>query len=150
MTFEAGDDIVFRDGRILTDGFGLSRGLHTVNLTADTEGGLDSDRGSISNKPGTRSSVVASTLNAAAFDGIGFREDFRVEVDALTALNSGENDIQISERDDIELVEVKNSNGAIKVFALGGIKATDVVSAESDLNADNNDDIELTFASGRC
>jgi hypothetical protein len=153
LTFEAGDDIIFDGGQIQTAGFGLAQANHTVNLVADSEGSIDADRGSITNTPGTNFSVVTSELNLSAHQGIGhslpaISSDFRINVDQLTANNTGTGDINILERDNIELVNIETADGKILVTAGNNIDAVRVVSGETETTEDNRDDVQLISNNG--
>ena len=151
LNFTAGDDIIFDSGRIITAG----TGSHFVSLTADNEIGIDSDRGSVSTTAGATESIVTNDLNVRSFDGIGDSNDgvnadqpIRVNVDRLTAVNSGTSDILFTESDSIELLNVQTTDGAIFVSAGSDIFATIVVSGETEAIEDNADDVTLISTNG--
>lgn len=143
LELESGDDILFDNGRAITVG-----ASHTVILTADLQGAVDSDRGEISNTAGNTDSIVTHNLVANANNGIGDSASLRIDVDHLTAINSGENNISIDETNSIELVDLQTNNGAIVVRAGGNIEATKVVSGESESAEDNSDDVVLISTAG--
>ena len=144
LNFNAGDDIVFDGGRVITSG-----ATHTVNLTADNQGPGDGDRGSISNSAGSTISVNTNVLVANASSGIGdVSQPLRINVDQLSAFNQGPNDIQINEVNSVELVDVITNDGAVVVQAGNDIEATNVQSGETELTEDNTDDVQLTSLGG--
>ncbi len=152
LTFNAGDDIIFDTGRVVTTG-----ALHTVFLTADREdlgadqGNADGDRGGISQ---TGAAVIDLTTNRVFItSGDGIELDTQIE--PLIAENRWNGNIVIREVDGIQLVNVVNSNGSIDVIAAGTISAANVSSVGTDadandvrLNATNGDVLIRTVEAG--
>ncbi len=142
LTFNAGDDIVLRDGgRIVTTG-SIS---HEVNLNADLDhlglGAVDGDRGSITQDGTPIIEVTTNRLTARAAEGI----DLDTRIDELDAASSLAGNILIDEFDSIRLISVTTSNGAINVSAAGAVEAMNVDSTGTD--SDSND-ITITTSSG--
>ncbi len=114
LSFNAGDDIVFDTGRIVTTGSD-----NAVVLTADTESNLDSDRGSITNEAGALISVDTNNLLLFAAAGIGDSsgdlgttagEALRIKTDTVSAVNSTSNGILLTEMDSVQIVSNGISN----------------------------------------
>ncbi|MDZ4848784.1 MAG: hypothetical protein SGI77_05790, partial [Pirellulaceae bacterium] len=136
LTFNAGDDIIFATGTIVTN---VAAGRSVV-LNADREelgggeGALDGDRGQISEDGNVATiEVTTNALIARAGDGISLD----TEVASLDASNSTAGAIAIREQSAINLNPVINRNGAINVTAQGTITAVNVDSTGTD--TDTND-----------
>jgi hypothetical protein len=116
LTFNAGDDIFFQSGRIVTSG----GGEHSVSLFADLDhlsvGALDGDRGSIGSDGTPIIEVTAYQLTAIAAENI----ELDTSIDRLIARNSLSTPILIREQSGIELTELLSSLGSIQVHVVDG------------------------------
>ncbi|WP_171187690.1 tail fiber protein, partial [Alienimonas chondri] len=124
LTFLAGDDVILNsDGtaRIAT----ANNAAHAVVVTADTEAdGTDGDRGSIS-QTGTNETIVAPTLTLSAHDGIGddgtTDNALRVNVDTLSAINAGANEVRLVETNAVAVDRIENVGRRVVLIAGGAI-----------------------------
>ncbi|HUP81142.1 MAG TPA: hypothetical protein VM260_21510, partial [Pirellula sp.] len=139
LTFEAGDDIVFNTGRIVTTG----GGIHSVVLSADFDnaglGAADGDRGSISQNGTAIVEVTTNSLTADAATGI----NIDTTITSLTANNTVSGGIVIRETDGINLTSVVSTGGLVDISATGLVNATFVNAVGA-----GNDATILTTAGG--
>ncbi len=115
LIFQAGDDIVFNSGSVVTGG----GGVHTVQLLADLDnsgvGSGDGDRGRIDQDGLATVEVTTDKLFASGAEKI----DLDTEVAELTATSSLSGEILIHEVDDILIQSLSTANGSIDLDAGG-------------------------------
>ena len=112
LTFNAGDNIHFNSGRIVTTG----GGVHSVILNADLDGGADGLRGQILQNGTPTVEVTTNNLVANSANGI----NLDTEVATLTASNNNTGNIVIQELTGIGLLAISNTGGAVNVSATAG------------------------------
>ena len=150
VILDSSDDIIFATGSILTTG----NNQHRVVLYAGV--GFDDDiaAGSVTNTAnGPETTITTNLLFVLAGDGIGdsseagigANESLRINVDSIQAENLNNNDVSISELDDIRIVEIVNEGRHIELTAESHILDGD--SAPDDLDI-LGDTVSLTSVNG--
>ncbi|MDX1432256.1 MAG: filamentous hemagglutinin N-terminal domain-containing protein [Gammaproteobacteria bacterium] len=121
LRFEAGDDIVFDGGSIVTSG----SAAHQVVLVADSEhGGSDGITGVIA-QTGAQASVTGARVHAVSGGGI----DVQTSVAALSADNTTSGDVRVVNAGNVDL------GGAFRNRAEGGMLALTSVDGGIDSGA---------------
>ena len=126
LTFTAGDDIVFDTGTVVTTG----GGVHDVILTADNEGALDADRGSVSNSAGATATITTNNLVIRAAEGVGDgAAELRTSVDTVEIVNSVANEVFLRNDQNLVVVGATNANADILIESAGTLDLNGAVDA---------------------
>ena len=150
LTFNAGDNIDFNSGRIVTTG----GGVHSVILNADLDGGADGLRGQILQNGTPTVEVTTDNLITNSANGI----NLDTEVATLTASNNNTGNIVIQDLTGISLLAISNTGGAVDVSAAAGnvtigpgsvtASTTVTISTPSGSITDAQDDVLVDITAG--